>query len=169
MSDIPGPPTGHVRQAADRRELVIERTFAAPVEDVWASLTEPERVARWYGTMEGEPGPGRTIMVTMTAEVDAAPEPATIRKCEPPRRVVLDLGGEAMAWRVAVDLEERDGRTVLTFVQALADDVDVADVGPGWEYYADRLTAALTGRPMPDWEADGYLARLGPHYAPSPD
>jgi uncharacterized protein YndB with AHSA1/START domain len=158
-------PTGHLRTTDAGRDLVLVRTFAAPIEDVWASLTEPERMVRWYGTMDGEPGPGRTVMVTMTAEEEAVPEPARILECDPPRSFVVDLGDQDPAWRVSVQLEEHDGVTTMTFVHALADDVDATDVGPGWEYYADRLASAMGGGPMPDWEADGYQDALGPHYA----
>lgn len=160
-------PTGHVETTAAGRKLVIVRTFRAPIEDVWASLTEPERFARWYGTMVGEPGPGRTVMVTMTAEEDPGPEPALILECDPPRRFVVEVGGAGVAssWVLSVQLMEDHGVTTMTFVHALTDDVDVTDVGPGWEFYADRLEASRDGSPLPDWEADGYQKALGPHYA----
>ena len=54
-------PTGQVLRTPDGRDLVIRRTFRAPIEDVWASVTESERTARWFGSWTGEPGPGRTI------------------------------------------------------------------------------------------------------------
>jgi uncharacterized protein YndB with AHSA1/START domain len=96
MSRYPIGPTGHVTEDGnDRtgRRLVLERTFRAPVTDVWATLSEPERFARWYGPMEGEPAPGRTITVTMAPEDEIVALPATIVECEPPRRFVVDLGG----------------------------------------------------------------------------
>lgn len=165
MSRFPNPPTGYVRDTADGRQLVIERTFRAPIADVWASLTEPERFARWYGTMEGEARPGATITVTMTAEEEIAAEPLVILECDPPRSFLVDLGDKGTPWRLSVTLEERDGVTTMTFTQRLGDEVDVADVGPGWEFYADRLTASRDGTEMPDWDADGYPSHLGPHYA----
>lgn len=33
----------------DRAAVVIERTFAAPVEQIWAMWTVPEHFASWYG------------------------------------------------------------------------------------------------------------------------
>ncbi|MDX2378683.1 MAG: hypothetical protein QNM02_02855 [Acidimicrobiia bacterium] len=39
--------------------------------------------------------------------------------------------------------------------------------GNRWEYYIDRLTAALDDAAMPGWDADGYQDALGPHYAAS--
>lgn len=166
MSRHPTGPTGHVRITADGRELVIERTFRASIDDVWASLTEPERFARWYGPMEGEAAPGRTIHVTMIAEDEIAPQPAVIRECDPPHRFRVDLGDVGEPWHLTVELTESHGVTTMTFVQTLTAELDVADVGPGWEFYADRLTASRDDVEMPDWEADRYQQRLGPHYSP---
>ena len=137
---------------------------SAPIDDVWASLTEPERFARWYGSMKGEPGPGRTITVAMTAEKEVVEEAARILECAPPHRFVVELGGQQPPWHVSVTLREEGGVTTLTFVQRLTDDIDATDVGPGWEYYADRLAASRDGGTMPDWDSDGYQAALGPHY-----
>ena len=157
-------PTGRIEPTAEGRDLVIVRSVRAPIEDVWASLTEPARFERWYGTMEGEPGPGATVMVTMTAEENSAPEPARIQECDPPDGFSAELGADDPPWRVAVRLVEEDGVTTLTFVHHLTPEIDATDVGPGWEYYADRLEAAHHDRPMPDWEGDGYQAALAPHY-----
>jgi uncharacterized protein YndB with AHSA1/START domain len=165
MSRFPIGPTGHVTTGAGARRLVLERSFRAPIGDVWATLTEPDRFARWYGPMEGEAAPGRTIMVTMAPEDEIVALPATILECEPPRRFVVDLGDPQQPWRIEVDLTEADAVTTMTFVQELTENVDVVEVGPGWEYYIDRLTAAIDDSEMPDWDADGYQDSLGPHYA----
>lgn len=165
MSTFPSTPTGRVVTTGAGARLVIERTFKASIEDVWASLTEPDRLARWYGTLVGSARLGETVMVTMTAEEDAVAEPARILACDPPHRFVVEVGVQDPPWHLSVDLVETEGVTTMTFVQTLTDDVDVSDVGPGWEFYADRLTAALSGGVMPDWDADGYLDELSPHYA----
>ena len=52
-------PTGTDRAASDDRlTLFVTRTFHAPIEDVWAAVTEPERLARWLGTWSGDPAIG---------------------------------------------------------------------------------------------------------------
>ncbi len=165
MSTYPGPPTGRVTPTSQGRALSIERTFRTTIEDVWASLTEPERVARWYGIIDGEQVPDSTIMITMTAEEGAPTEPARIIECEPPNRFVIETAGMGEPWRLCVDLVAVDGVTTMTFTQILADDLDAADIGPGWEFYADRHHAALNGNDMPDWESDRYQELLGPHYS----
>lgn len=163
MSTYPGPPTGKL----EGQQLTIERTFRAPIDDVWASLTEPERVARWYGTVEGDLRAGHTIMVTMTVEDGAPTEPVNIIECEPPHRFLIETAGMGDPWRLHVKLDESHGITTMTFTQQLADGLDPTDIGPGWEFYADRHHAALNGNDLPDWAADRYQELLGPHYRPS--
>ena len=50
------------------KDLVLTRTFRAPVDDVWLSLTDPERTARWYGPWRGDAAPGREIEVQLIQE-----------------------------------------------------------------------------------------------------
>lgn len=157
-------PTGALRITVVGRELVLERTFHAPIDDVWASVTEPERLDRWIGTWAGEAGVGRTVSFTMNAEEEAVAEDATIVECEPPRRLVVDLASPGDApWRLSLDLAEADGLTTLTFAQVVTDGIDVGDVGPGWEFYLDRLVAARTGHPLPTF--DPYLEAHRAYYS----
>jgi uncharacterized protein YndB with AHSA1/START domain len=154
-------PTGRVLPIAGERALVLERTFNAPIEDVWASITESDRLARWIGRWEGEAGPGRTVSFLMTAEESAQPEDVHIVECEPPRLLRLVLNQSAGGWHVDVLLSESQGVTTLRFSQAIGE--EVTDVGPGWEYYLDRLVAAREDAPMPEWDA--YYPAQSAHYA----
>ena len=47
-----GPPAA-ARTVDGPATVVIERTFHAPATDVWAAVTEPERLVRWIGTWSG--------------------------------------------------------------------------------------------------------------------
>ena len=82
-------PTGRLVPTADGNELVVRRTFRAPIEDVWASVTEPGRTARWFGTWKGDAAPGRMIKVQMAYEEKAPWFDARIDACDPPRRLAL--------------------------------------------------------------------------------
>ena len=44
---------------------------------------------------------------------------------------------------------------MLEFTQRLASAEEAGDMGPGWEYYLDRLDATFAGRPFAEW--DDYL------------
>ncbi|MEU8105758.1 ATPase, partial [Nonomuraea muscovyensis] len=61
-------PTGRLFRTDTGSDLVLRRTFRAPAEDVWASLAESDRTARWFGPWEGDAAPGRTIKVQLAYE-----------------------------------------------------------------------------------------------------
>ncbi len=140
-------PTGRLFRTDTGVDLVLTRRFRAPVEDVWASLTEPERTARWFGAWEGQAAPGRSVKVQMAFEEGAPWMDVRIEACEPPRRLDLSSVDDAGTWRTELLLSEVDGVTELRFIHHLDGAEGVGDVGPGWEYYLELLVAAREGRP----------------------
>ena len=147
MNPTPG---GRLVRTAEGLDLVIVRKFNAPIEDVWASITEPERTARWWGPWTGEPGPGRTISYTMTFEGEGPPSEMLIEACEPPRHLAVRGLGD-YGWRLEAHLGEANGVTEMRFTHHLDGKTNVGDVGPGWEYYLDNLVASRIGGAMPDF------------------
>jgi hypothetical protein len=139
MSTTPTPePTGRREDRNGTTYVVFQRTFRAPIADVWAAVTESDRLGRWIGIWSGDPASG-SIAFRMTAEAEDAPE-ETI-------------------W-----IDESDGVTTLTFAQE-AVDVSLAEgVGPGWDYYLDRLVAAETGGDLAAIEFDHYYPAFAAHY-----
>lgn len=148
------------RETHDGQEvLVLERRFHAGIDDVWAAVTDPVRLQRWIGTWSGDPASG-SVAFRMTAEGEDVPEEIyDIETCDPPEHLAVrtreatpfsaDGSGPRVRWALRLQLSEAAGVTTLTFVQALADGslgTDMAaSVGPGWEYYLDRLVAAMDG------------------------
>ncbi len=57
-------PTGRI----DGNRLIITRTFRAPIEDLWTSVTKSESLERWYGRWEGDAGVGKTVRLRMVFE-----------------------------------------------------------------------------------------------------
>ncbi|WP_432989121.1 SRPBCC family protein [Dactylosporangium sp. CA-233914] len=152
-----GNPTGQLVRTADGYDLVLTRTFKADIEDVWASVTESERSARWFGPWEGDAGPGKTIRVRMIQEEGAPWMDLRIDACDPPRRLALSATDEAGAWRLELLLSHDGGITELRFVHHLADAGGAGQIGPGWEYYLDLLVAARDGSPAKSFD-DYYPA-----------
>jgi uncharacterized protein YndB with AHSA1/START domain len=159
-------PTGRRERRGDHDVLVLERSFTASIHDVWAAVTEPERLQRWIGTWTGDPASGQ-VTFRMTAEgEDVAPETFVIDECDPPRLLRThswSVGDQV--WVVELRLREHEGRTTLTFAQQVDDPATAADVGPGWEFYLDRLVAAQTGGDVAalDFERD-YHPAMQEHY-----
>jgi uncharacterized protein YndB with AHSA1/START domain len=139
-------------------DLVLTRTFRAPIDDVWASLTDPARTARWFGPWQGEGAPGHTIKVQMVHEEGQPWMDMTIDACESPRRLVISAGDENDRWLLEMELAETAGVTELRFTQHLTNTDAVGEVGPGWEYYLDAMVAARDEQPLPDFN-DYYPAQ----------
>ncbi|MEU4315406.1 SRPBCC family protein [Nocardia sp. NPDC024068] len=157
------PPAGRLERTEHGRDLILTRTYRAPIEDVWASITESDRTARWFGPWEGEAGPGRTIRVQMTYEDEQPWADYTIDTCVPPRHLGLRTVDEYGSWHLEATLTEQDGQTELVFTHHLESDEKVTEVGPGWEYYLDALGAARAGAPYPDF--DDYYPAMRDYYA----
>lgn len=158
-------PTGRIIRTASQAELVIKRTFAAPMTDVWKSLTDSDRTAKWYGpweTQDGkEPERGSEIKIQMVFEENEPWASARIERCEPPRRLDLALltgPSDRDAWHVSLLLAEETGFTTLTLRQSLRPGAGLGEIGPGWEYYLDMLVSAREGSPKPKFE-DYYPAQ----------
>jgi uncharacterized protein YndB with AHSA1/START domain len=164
-------PTGRREDRHGAPYVVLTRTFRAPIDDVWAAITEPDRLARWIGTWTGDPASG-SVSFRMLFEGDeaAAEEIYAIDECTAPRRLVLTSTmrydeNTPATWHLELDLAEQDGVTTLTFAQSLPDTTWAENIGPGWEYYLDRLVAAETGGDPAVIDFGDYYPALSEPYA----
>jgi uncharacterized protein YndB with AHSA1/START domain len=156
-------PTGILRRTPDGRDLVLIREFRADIEDVWASITEPERTARWFASWTGDPGPGRTIRYRMVFEGEDPPESEMrIDACDPPYHLAVSATDDFGTWRLEARLRQDGEVTTLEFVHHLDERANPGEVGPGWEYYLDQLVASRDGSPLPNF--DGYFPAQQAHY-----
>lgn len=158
--------TGAPEAIDGQDHLVLTRTFRAPIQDVWAALTESERLGRWFATWTGDPSTGR-VQVTWAFEEDMPTEPYLIEVCEEPTRLRVrnDNDDPTQVWTLDLRLSEEGGVTTLRFAQVLTDPTIVTDVGPGWEYYLDRLEESVRTGETATTEWDGYLAMSGEYAA----
>lgn len=150
--------TGHLRG----NDLVLTRSFKAPIADVWESVTKSERTERWFGKWEGDARPGNMIRVQMVFENTANWTDALINKCEAPHHLELTTQGPYGS-HLELRLREANGVTELEFVHHLADRTGASDFGPGWEYYLDKLISSRDGTVSPTW--DEYYPAQKEYYA----
>lgn len=150
-------PTGQFTPRDDGVLLEFERTFDVPIDEVWAAVTESDRLARYIGTWTGDPDSG-VIEFQMTSEGEVGPELYHLLVCEPPTRLLVQLGdtpqdeqpvGQDDArtdpWLLELVLSEVRGVTTLALRQQIDDPAKAPDIACGWEYYLDRLVAAERG------------------------
>ncbi|MGI5187399.1 SRPBCC family protein [Promicromonospora sp. CA-289599] len=161
--------TGRTEQRPDGAYIVLTRTFRAPIDDVWAAVTEPDRLARWIGRWTGDPATGKVAVEMLYEGDDVEPEEYTIDTCKAPHQLELTSQGTygedvPATWHLKLDLAEADGVTTLTFAQSMDDPAMAENVGPGWEYYLDRLVAAETGGDPAAIDFVDYYPAMSEHY-----
>jgi uncharacterized protein YndB with AHSA1/START domain len=156
--------TGTVTDIDGAPNLVLTRTFSAPAAEIWRELTESERLERWIGRWEGDPSTGRVVFFMTSEGEEAPPEEYIIRECDPPRRFAGDTSMATGAWHLWFELIENGSTTTLVFGQRLNPGEDVGSIGPGWEYYLDRLVAVQKGRDASTVAWDRYFPALQPAY-----
>lgn len=158
------PTTSGRRDEREAGWVVLPRTFRMPRDEVWKAVTEPERLERWIGTWSGDPAEGR-VSFRMTAEGEDIPaNDYVITGCRPTEHLGLEADAAGMHFELRLDLSEEDGVTTLLFAQRMSDPEMASSVGPGWEYYLDRLVAAETGGDVADVKWDDYYPALADDY-----
>ena len=156
--------TGTVTKIDDAPHLVILRRFPASADEVWRELTESERLERWIGRWEGDPKTGRVTFYMTSESAGAEPEEYTILECDPPRRFAGDTSAETGSWHLWFELVARGESTMLIFGQRLNPEDEIGSIGPGWEYYLDRLVAVQRGQDAATVAWDDYFPAMQPAY-----
>lgn len=118
----------HPVGGGEGRSLLLRHTYDAAVEDVWDACTDPDRLARWLGQVDGDLRPGGTFQIKDNAG-------GAIVRCEAPHllKVTWSFGGGPDT-EVEVRLAADGDGTVLELVHASpAGFVDemVRTYGPG--------------------------------------
>lgn len=135
------------RNDAGLAVLRFERRLGHPVERVWAALTDPGELVRWWGEAEVEPAVGGRFDVRwLNTDEDGrgAFMRATITRFEPP--TVLETSGDihgVLRWELRPD---GGGGTVLAFSSTLELPGEYGSrVLAGWHYHLDALAEILDG------------------------
>jgi uncharacterized protein YndB with AHSA1/START domain len=137
-------------------EFIVRRTItiAAPVQKVWAAITEAEQIARWFGqrAVLDEVAIGATGVFSFDGYGDV---PVLIEELDPPRMIAYRWGGgdadavdrdHSTVFRFT--LEPLDGGTQLTVIESGFDTLTDPAAGMesnrgGWDSELDELVAYL--------------------------
>ena len=150
-------PTGRLRG----NDLVLSRTFRAPIDDVWTSVTSSESTARWFGPWEPT-GDDKKIRIQMAFEEGKPWLDGTIERCEAPHHLAVRTKSAYGEKLLSMTLSESAGTTTLEFVHHQVNRKAIGELGPGWEYYLDMLVAAREGNSPPKF--DTYYPAQKEHY-----
>jgi uncharacterized protein YndB with AHSA1/START domain len=143
----------------------MEHRLDAAIEDVWGALTDPERLALWYGVVDGQlsEGAGFHVQIALSGEREGCveafepPHHLRLRMVDPdaqpgqPEQTVIDAhltadeGGSRLVW------EERGMPVNL-----------LPAYGTGIQIHIEHLADYIHGRPLRS--ADARWTALFPAY-----
>jgi uncharacterized protein YndB with AHSA1/START domain len=155
---------GRLRSAGGAGVVRIEDRYATGIDDLWSAVTDPERLARWWGRVEGDLRSGGAVRLFV--ESAGLQSTGRIEECEPPRRLRVTSRETDESWAgsapdapppfdsvIEVTLTPAGDQTILVIeVSGLPLD-KVAFYGAGWQMHAENLAAYLAGRQRGDEEA----------------
>lgn len=131
----------------DAPTITLERHYRTGPADLWQAVTDPVRLARWFGTLSSTPsGPGEEFEVVLDDTPGAAPARARLTACETGRHLAYDWEYAGVPSRVRVDLvpdSAGDPGTTLRLTHARLSPAQVIGYGGGWEDGLAVLAAQL--------------------------
>lgn len=150
---------GSLRSAGGAGVVRVEERFDTGIDDLWQALTVPDRLALWWGEVEGDLRLGGEFRLSSdwygTGRVVAceAPRLLRIRIRESDESYKSGQGVPPFDENLEARLTAEGGRTVLV-VETAGMPLDVvAFYGVGWQVHLENLAAHLAGRERGDTEA----------------
>ena len=153
---------GSLRSADGKGVVRIEDRYDTAINDLWAALTDPHRLARWYGQVEGDLRPSGEFRTYV--EADDIESIGRVDACEPPRRLLVTSRETDESYRKGHGVPPFDQVTEVTLTASSDQTILVLEVrgmpvdkiafyGAGWQIQAENLAAYLAGRERGDTEA----------------
>jgi uncharacterized protein YndB with AHSA1/START domain len=144
---------GSLRSADGRGVVRMEDRLDAGIDDVWSALTDPSRLARWYGDVEGDLRQGGDYHARLHAS--GWEGTGRIEACEPRQRLLLvtrhvDAPDEGV---VEVTLTADGQQTIVAWEERGMPLEYLAGYGAGIQVHVEDLAAHVAGRDRCDAEA----------------
>lgn len=133
-----------MRRLDDTRGAVrVEDVYDTDIADLWSALTEPERLARWIATVEGDLRPGGAIRAAFVSTWEG---PGRVDVCEAPHHLLLTMmPGTDEEGVIEATLEPEGDKTRLVIEERGLPLDPLYAYGAGWQAHAEDLTRYLAG------------------------
>ena len=155
---------GSLRSGDGKGVVRIEDRFDTGIDDVWSALTDPRRLARWMGEVEGDLRLGGEFRARFFAS--GWEGTGRVEACEPPRRLLLLLltmkPGQPDERVIEVTLAADGDQAILVWEERGMPLDQLAAYGAGIQVHVEDLAAHLAGRERCD--ADARWNELLPAY-----
>ena len=104
---------GSLHSADGKGVVRMEDRFDTDIDDVWSALTDPSRLARWYGEVEGDLRLGGEYRARLFSS--GWEGTGRVEACEPPQRLLVRIK----------DADEPDENVIEAMLSADADETIV--------------------------------------------
>jgi uncharacterized protein YndB with AHSA1/START domain len=153
---------GSLRSADGKGVVRIEDRFDTGIDDLWSALTDPPRLARWLGEVQGDLRLGGEFRARFFAS--GWEGTGRVEACEPPRRLlVLTMQpGKPQEHFIEATLTADGDQTILAWEERGMPLDLLAAYGAGIQVHVEDLAAYLTGGERCDSET--RWAELEPAY-----
>jgi uncharacterized protein YndB with AHSA1/START domain len=142
----PGPRLlGSLRSADGKGIVRMEDRFDTDIDDLWSALTDPRRLARWIGDVEGDLRLGGEFRFRFFAS--GSEGTGRVDACEPPRLLLLTMAlGQPDEDVIEATLTADGGQTILVWEERGMPLNLLAAYGAGVQIHVEDLAAYLAGR-----------------------
>jgi uncharacterized protein YndB with AHSA1/START domain len=142
---------GTVFRTTDGRATVrMADVYDTDIDDLWAALTEPARLARWIAEVDGDLRVGGLVQARFTSSFEGT---CRIDRCDAPHRLtVTSLPGTDEETVIEATLEPAGGGTHLVVEERGLPVDEVAAHGAGWQAHVEDLAAHLHGTAAANWQ-----------------
>jgi uncharacterized protein YndB with AHSA1/START domain len=134
----------------------MEDRLDTGVDDLWEALTDPDRLAHWYGEVEGELSQGGEFRVRITL---AGERTGQVEACEPPQRLLLTMRdpdpqpGQPEQTVIEAQLIAEGAQTRLVWEERGMPVNLLPAYGTGIQIHVEHLADYISGRELRSVEA----------------
>jgi uncharacterized protein YndB with AHSA1/START domain len=143
---------GSLRSADGKGIVRMEDRFDTDIDDLWSALTDPSRLARWLGEVEGDLRLGGEFRARY---FDGWEGTGRVEACEPPRRLLVVTKHHRQQDEMIVEatLTADGDQTILVWEERGMPLNLLAEYGAGIQVHLEDLAAYIAGRERGDGEA----------------
>ena len=133
----------------------MEDRLDTGIEDVWVALTDPRRLADWFGDVDGELSPGGEFRVRINLSGERE---GKVEACEPPQRLLVTMRdpdrepGQPEQTVIEAQLTVDGAQTRLVWEQRGMPVNLLPAYGAGIQIHVEHLADHLSGRKLRDVE-----------------
>jgi uncharacterized protein YndB with AHSA1/START domain len=126
----------------------MQDRYDTGIDDLWSALTEPGRLARWIGEVDGDLRLGGEFRAHFA---DGYEGTGRVEACEPPRRLLLTMKpGQPDEGTIEATLTADGDQTILAWEERGMPLDLLAAYGAGIQIHLEHLAAYLAGRELSD-------------------